>query len=117
MSTIAAHTVRTERAPGLLGLGGLRLTARGRRVLVVLALLVAAAASVAWGSQAIAGGPGQPVEVRLQTVAPGDSLWRYAAMLAEPGQDVRDVVVELKALNGMRTAELRVGQVIVLPSS
>ncbi|WP_277212784.1 LysM peptidoglycan-binding domain-containing protein [Isoptericola croceus] len=102
-------------SPGPLGLGGLRLTVRGRRVLVALTVLLLAAPTLAWGARAVADAPDQALEVRLQTVAPGETLWQYAATVAEPGEDLRDVVAALQDLNGMRSAELQVGQVLVLP--
>jgi len=99
---------------GPLGLGGLRLTRRGRAVLVALALLATAGAGLL-GTQAVASAPGDPLEVRVHTVAPGETLWEYAAVLAEAGQDVREVVADLRELNGLRTAELEAGQVVLLP--
>jgi predicted Zn-dependent protease len=84
-------------------------------VLIALAVLVSAAFGFL-GTQAVASGPGEPVEVRVHTVAPGETLWQYASALAETGDDVRDVVVYLKELNELRSAELRVGQVVLLPA-
>ncbi|NOV96899.1 LysM peptidoglycan-binding domain-containing protein [Isoptericola halotolerans] len=99
------------------GLDGLRLTARGRRALVGLAAFLLSVPLVAWGAGAVADAPRSAVEVRLQTVAPGETLWQYAATVAAPGEDLRDVVADLKELNGMRTAALQVGQVVVLPQT
>ncbi|NNU28219.1 LysM peptidoglycan-binding domain-containing protein [Isoptericola sediminis] len=98
------------------GLAGLRLTARGRLVLFLLAVAVSLPVALA-GSQAVAGSPGEPIEVRLHTVAPGETLWQFAAGLAEPGEDLRVVVAELRDLNGMPDSSLQVGQVLVLPRS
>ncbi|MCK0116634.1 LysM domain-containing protein [Isoptericola sp. CG 20/1183] len=100
---------------GVLGLGGLRLTARGRRVLVGLVALLLAVPAVAWGALAVANPPDRAQEVRLETVAPGETLWQYARTVAEPGEDLRDVVAALRELNGLGSAELRAGQVLVLP--
>jgi predicted Zn-dependent protease len=110
----AARQASSE-AHGVLGLGGLRLTRRGRAVLVALALLVSGAFGLL-GTQAVAGGPGEPVEVRVHTVAPGETLWDYASTLAGAGEDVRDVVAYLRSLNDLPTAELQVGQVLLLPA-
>ncbi|GAA1732752.1 hypothetical protein GCM10009809_30250 [Isoptericola hypogeus] len=104
----------TVSAPGPLGLGGLRLTRRGRAVVVLVAVLVAAAAGLV-GQRAVAGTPGGPLEVRLHTVAPGESLWEYARGLASTDEDVRDVVVDLQELNELESADLQVGQVVLLP--
>jgi hypothetical protein len=100
---------------GVLGLGGLRLTARGRRVLMALVALVLAVPALAWGAVAVADAPERAQEVRLETVAPGETLWEYARTVAGPGEDLRDVVAALRELNGLGSAELRVGQVLVLP--
>ncbi|MEG3614871.1 LysM peptidoglycan-binding domain-containing protein [Isoptericola haloaureus] len=113
MTTMTAHPISVQ---DRWGLTGLRLTARGRVVLAVLALAVSLPLAFA-GGQAVAGSPGEPLEVRLHTVAPGETLWDFAAPLTDPGQDVRDVVAELRDLNGMTESSLRVGQVLVLPRS
>ncbi|CAM3527657.1 LysM peptidoglycan-binding domain-containing protein [Isoptericola cucumis] len=104
----------TPHAPGFLGLGGLRLTRRGRLVVVLLTVLVVAAAGLV-GQQAVAGSPGGPLEVRLHTVAPGESLWEYARVIAGGQQDVREVVADLRDLNELDSADLQVGQVVLLP--
>ena len=103
------------RRDGVLGLDGLRLTARGRRVLVLLVTLLLAVPTISWGVGAVADSPDRAQEVRLQTVEPGDSLGQYARTSARPGDDLRDVVAALAELNGLETAELRAGQVLVLP--
>ncbi len=99
---------------GTLGLGGLRLTARGRVVVGLLALLVALPV-VGLGGRAVAKNPGTPVEVTVHTVAPGETLWHFARELAEPGQDVRPVVNRIKSLNELESAALQIGQTILLP--
>lgn len=104
----------TTDAPGFLGLGGLRLTRRGRVVIALLALLVLVGAGLI-GQRAVAESPGSGVEVRLHTVAPGETLWQYAQSVRDSGDDLRDVVAELRDLNGLATAELRTGQVVLLP--
>ncbi|MFC7878838.1 LysM peptidoglycan-binding domain-containing protein [Isoptericola sp. NPDC057391] len=104
----------TSDAPGFLGLGGLRLTRRGRVVVAALVLLVLVGAGLV-GQRAVAESPGAGVEVRLQTVAPGDTLWQYAQQVRDTGEDLRDVVADLRDLNGLTSAELQTGQVVVLP--
>jgi len=64
----------------------------------------------------VAAGPAPALEVVGYTVQPGDTLWRIAADAAVPGEDVRDVIVELQELNGLPRAELTAGQRLVLPA-
>mgnify|MGYP000076639513 CR=1 FL=1 len=111
---MAATVAGPAPADGVLGLDGLRLTARGRFVLALAALLLAAPLGL-WGVSAVAGSPHEPVPVQLHTVAPGETLWQYAEQVAGPDQDLRDVVADLRDLNGLRSSELRVGQLVVLP--
>lgn len=91
----------------------LRLTRRGRAVLVLLAvavLLLAARVGVA-----VASGPGEPTEVRVHVVSSGETLWELARGVAAPGEDLRDVVGALVELNGLESSGLDAGQKIVLP--
>ncbi|GAB3157684.1 hypothetical protein GCM10027059_01210 [Myceligenerans halotolerans] len=97
-----------------LGLEGLRLTARGRFAVAVVTLVLAA--PVVWGATAVASSPEAPVEVRSHAVEPGETLWGLAASIAEPGQDVRDVVRRLQDLNDLPTGGLTVGQTLYVPA-
>ncbi|MCP2263918.1 LysM peptidoglycan-binding domain-containing protein [Promicromonospora thailandica] len=97
-----------------LGLAGLRITRRGRVVLMLLAMLLVAPMAT-WGATAVASAPGQPIEVRVHSVQPGETLWGYAQEVARPGEDVRDAVARLQDLNEMSTASVRVGELLLLP--
>jgi hypothetical protein len=97
-----------------LGLAGLRLTRRGRVVLVLLAMLLLAP-MVTWGATAVASSPGEPTEVRVHAVQPGETLWGFAQEVARPGEDVRHAVGRLQELNEMSTGTLRVGELLLLP--
>jgi hypothetical protein len=99
---------------GRLGLAGLRLTRRGRVVLVLLAMLLLAP-MVTWGATAVASSPGEPTEVRVHAVQPGETLWGFAQEIARPGEDVRHAVGRLQDLNEMSTGTLRVGELLLLP--
>lgn len=101
-------------AYGQRGLRGLRLTRRGRAVVLALALTVSIPA-VGFGGRAVASDPGVPIEVSVHTVAPGETLWGFARELAAPGQDVREVVAQLRDLNELRSTGLKVGQTLLLP--
>ncbi|MGY1987313.1 LysM peptidoglycan-binding domain-containing protein [Blastococcus sp. SYSU DS0669] len=47
-------------------------------------------------------------------VEPGDTLWSIAGAVAE-GRDVRDVIVDIRQLNRLDTAQITPGQVLLLP--
>ncbi|MBI9115487.1 LysM peptidoglycan-binding domain-containing protein [Sanguibacter suaedae] len=95
-------------------LSDLRLTRRGRVVLWLAAVVVLGAVLLA-GGRAVAGAPVAGTEVVPHTVAAGETLWALARDVAEPGEDVRDVVVMITSLNGRSSADLRVGEQILLP--
>ena len=93
----------------------LRLTARGRAVLMVLALVLVAAWSLS-GTRAAAGVAEPALVVTPVTVAPGQTLWQIASTVTAPDEDVRDVVARLVELNGLDGASLQAGQQILVPS-
>lgn len=98
---------------GVTGLKGLRLTARGRVVLVAVALLLIGA-GVLFGSVAQATDVPRGLEVTTHSVVPGDTLWSIAASV-NPGVDNRDIVREIEELNGMSSGRILAGQVLLLP--
>jgi nucleoid-associated protein YgaU len=106
-------TARTTAAPAT---AHLRLTARGRAVLWLLAVVAVALVTLI-ASQASADGPVAAQEVVRHVVQPGETLWQIAESVAAPSQDVRDVVVDLVRLNELPEAGLMAGQVIVVPAS
>lgn len=97
-----------------LGLAGLRLTRRGRVVLVLLAMILVAPMAT-WGATAVASSPGEPTEVRVHAVQPGETLWGFAEEVAQPGEDVRHAVARLQDLNEMSSGTVRVGELLLLP--
>lgn len=54
----------------------------------------------------------EPVEYRVQ---PGDTLWAIATDIADPGDDVRAVIHDVRRLNGLSSSGLAVGQTLLLP--
>ncbi len=93
----------------------LRLTRRGRVVVFVLALGLGLVGML--GNQvANAGTPAAAVPVDTYTVRAGETLWGIASGLAGPGDDVRDVVAAVIALNDLPGAGLTAGQQILLPA-
>lgn len=96
----------------------LRLTARGRAVVATLALAAAGVAGVAGvGTRSAEAGSGlSALPVVGHTVTPGETLWDLARSVAEPGQDVRDVVRHLQGINGMSGSHLQAGQQVLVPT-
>ena len=99
--------------------GALRLTRRGRLV-VLLALLVLALVAFGLGrlgSSAAAtdsGAPAAPVGYAATTVHVGETLWTVAKRVA-PGHDPRDVIAQIQELNNLHGGAIQVGQQLLLP--
>ena len=98
----------------------LRLTRRGRIVLIVIPLsLLALAVLALWaalmapahaGTEALAG-PGHAVTV---TVRPGESLWTIAARTT-PGQDPRVTIGQIRELNDLDGSRVVPGEQLLVP--
>jgi LysM repeat protein len=96
--------------------GELRLTRRGRIVVVLVFLTLLMGAVLALGGYSAATGergPAQPT--RTVVVEEGDTLWGIATEIAGPGE-VREVVHELEELNALPGPELAEGQRIAVPT-
>jgi hypothetical protein len=92
-----------------------RLTRRGRIVVIVLLLAVALALLTVFGPHSAAtGSAGLPVPTRTVEVGPGDTLWDLASDVARPGE-VRDMVHQIEELNAMTGPGVAVGQEIAVP--
>lgn len=100
------------RGTGRTRAGQVRLTRRGRLVvvLVVMALLVV---GFSLGQVGQAAGPADRPAPTV-TVATGESLWQLAARVA-PHADPRLVVAEIVRLNHLRGAQVYPGEQLVLP--
>lgn len=94
---------------------GLRLTRRGRLVILLVAAL-AIVALAPW--RAIASQPAGTVPSGwvTVTVAPGDTLWGYAEA-AHPGADPRPAIAEIKTANGLDSSTLQPGQRLIVPGT
>ena len=93
----------------------LRLTARGRRLAVVLALALGVGL-IALGD-AVAGGDEDGLELMGTSsvvVERGDTLWAIAGSVAGD-QDVREVVDRIVELNALDGGRIEPGQVLQLP--
>ena len=91
---------------------GLRMTRRGRLVVLAVALMVVLLPG-AWRAMATAQVEG-PMTVAV-TVQPGDTLWGIAAAI-DPGADPRALIAEIRELNAMTQSGLVPGQVLVVPA-
>lgn len=99
------------------GASGIRLTRRGRLVVVVLAagLLLAAFSLGRVDSQAaVPGERGAEATLTQTVVMPGDTLWSIARDLA-PDNDPREVVAAIRELNDL-SGGLVAGQQLLLPA-
>lgn len=112
MSTIAMHANAVHTLPRT----RLRITARGRAVLLALIAIpfvVALFVAVLNGGGATATlEAGDPVAVI--TVEPGQSLWSVAESIA-PTADPRDVIEALVSFNRLESADVWAGQQLAVP--
>lgn len=104
-----ARSVRSDRPAAT---PSLRMTRRGRLVVLAVALLVVLLPG-AWRAMATAQVEG-PATIAV-TVQPGDTLWGIAAAM-DPGADPRALIAEIRELNAMTQSGLVPGQVLVVPA-
>ena len=96
----------------------LRLTKRGRSVLMTLAatpLVIAALVFALNGGMATATLEGSGAEFHTVTVGSGDTLWALAESIA-PSADPRDVIIDIMKLNGLQSADVLAGQQLAIPA-
>lgn len=115
MSTAKLHPVPTpDRAPRTSLEAPLRLTRRGRMVIVVACLGLLFGAFVAFGPSVIATDEAGQAPATV-TVHPGDTLWDIAGRVESDG-DVRNVVDDILEMNNIDDAgELRIGSELAVP--
>jgi LysM domain len=89
-----------------------RLTRRGRLVVLGAGLAAALGLGLLGATQALAGDT--PATTRVVTVRPGQTLWDISAAAADSG-DVRAMVSRLEALNHLDSTTLQVGQHLRVP--
>nr|MDT0657036.1 LysM peptidoglycan-binding domain-containing protein [Micromonospora sp. DSM 115978] len=98
--------------PGPARAGRLRLTRRGRLVVIVLCALLVSAV-VAWLAPASrAADP--PGEAPTAVVQPGDTLWSVAER-HRPSRDPFAMIREIRRLNGLGDSTVHPGQELTLP--
>jgi hypothetical protein len=137
MSAISAPQAKSQHVPGRAGkqstvrsgtqspaapLPPLRLTRRGKVVLVGIPLVLLAALLLSlagvFNSPAKASDSAQDLSVTptvTVTVQPGESLWAIAGSVA-PERDARDVVAEIVQLNNISTGTVQPGQQLFIPT-
>ncbi|MFF3029091.1 LysM peptidoglycan-binding domain-containing protein [Microbacterium sp. NPDC057944] len=97
----------------------LRLTVRGRRVLLGLASVPLAAgiafAALSGGSAAASGAHVAAASFETVTVMPGDTLWSIATTVA-PDADPREVIGEISRLNMLTGGALQIGDELAIPA-
>jgi LysM repeat protein len=92
----------------------LRLTRRGRAVVLTTLALIACAASVVLFTTASRASDEPATPAPTITVRPGDTLWDIASQV-RPGRDAWGSVAELRKLNHLTGYDLQPGQVLTLP--
>ncbi|WP_114422417.1 LysM peptidoglycan-binding domain-containing protein [Nocardioides houyundeii] len=104
--------VAGRQAPGSTGV---RLTRRGRVVVVAAILLTVLVAGVFFGSRSVATDEaGTPAPTEVVMVGQGDTLWGIASEIAADG-DVPSVMSEIKRLNALDSGMLTLGQKLRIP--
>ena len=107
---------RRRSAHAVAAAGPVRLTDRGRAVLVALAFALAAVLGTGVGL-ALPAQDAAPEQVQSVTVGPGENLWTIAESVAVEGQDVRAVIDQIITLNNLTAATVHAGQELTVPAA
>ena len=114
MSTMTIDQMFVDK-PAVRPRGTVRLTRRGRMVVVVLALIAVLAVGLVLASGSVATGEaGTPEPTQVVMVAPGDTLWDIAAAVAADG-DVPEMINRIQELNALDSGMLAAGQRLLVP--
>ncbi|HEV2891914.1 MAG TPA: LysM peptidoglycan-binding domain-containing protein [Frankiaceae bacterium] len=118
-SGTSSHPSAAPSAPSVSAgrLAPVRLTRRGRALLVLLlvgTVLVAFSLGRTSASAGSSSGSARPPAPRTAIVEPGETLWSIARRVA-PSADPRLTVARLAELNGLGSAPIVAGQRLVLP--
>jgi hypothetical protein len=114
--TAQPGTVRFDTPVGTAPCRSVRLTRRGRVVLVLAMVTIALVAFTVGraGSSHAATERTVPTPYAQTTVHAGETLWSVATRVA-PGRDPRVVVERIRELNHLDSASLQAGQQLLLP--
>jgi LysM repeat protein len=91
------------------------ITRRGRVVISTLVASAIVAVGLLFAGPGAQAGAESGSEAPIYTVLAGETLWSIAKELA-PSQDPRVTIDQLMRANNLRTAEIRPGDVLRLPS-
>ena len=112
---MVSHDLRRAESDGLVPLGRpLRLTRRGRAVVLVLLVLAASLASAVLFTTASHAEQLPSTAPPAMVVQRGDTLWDISARIM-PGEDGRAAVDELRRPNNLRGYVVHEGEVLILP--
>jgi LysM repeat protein len=115
--TAATAAAPTRTAAGRSSSSSVRLTRRGRAVVVMAALVLVLLAGFFLGSVAVGTDEaGQAPATEIIMVEPGQSLWSISSELTTEG-DVRSTMREIERLNALDTVALSAGQKLRVPVS
>jgi len=92
----------------------LTLTRRGRVVISSLVASAIIAVGLLFAGPGAQAGAEAGTEAPVYTVLAGETLWSIAQQLA-PGQDPRMTIDQLMRTNNLRSADIRPGDVLLLP--
>jgi nucleoid-associated protein YgaU len=117
MSTIMTSTATATGAARLDRPSGVRLTRRGRAVVVVIALMAVFAVLALRSAPAASTDVVHHSRTKTVVVTPGDTLWDIARRV-DPAADPRDVIAEIEDLNSLSSdGVLHVGQPLFVPAA
>jgi LysM domain len=101
---------------GVVGSAHLRMTSRGRAVLLtVLATPLVIIALVTGINAGAANGTSSSTPLAKVTIVGGETLWGLAHDIA-PNADPRDVVANIMSVNQLKTADIQAGERLSIPA-
>lgn len=87
--------------------------ARAKRAFLILAVL---AGIVIVAPYATASDSSSVTPADTWTIAEGETLWSIATMYTEPGDNVRDTLDDIMAMNALDSTAIRAGDQILVPA-
>jgi LysM repeat protein len=118
MSTVSISGFAGYSAPARSQRGSsrLRMTARGRAVLLGIVSVPVVVAALLFGINAgAATGTSSSTPLATITVVGGETLWGVARQIA-PTADPRDVIADLMSVNQLKSADIQPGERLAIPA-